>query len=366
MVCTCRSHALVCFIVVVGLLLHPGQAAAAAAFRLVDLGPASEAGALAPYACTDDGRCADHTLINAFGQVVLSMDGTASGSFGARQAYFWESTLATRVPIGRIGDTVVAVSLSSNGWVVGTSDSGVRTPFLWSRATGMRRLSSGSAGGDERYRPLGVNSLGAVVGTRDGLRAVLWSAPGALVVDLNDLEIAGGGPWEVLEEARAISDQGWILGVGRLTGVAGRHVFLLIPTLGSGAGAIDRSDWTASATEHAPADPPRNAIDGTLTTRFSTGTPQHDSQGFSVAWPGDRMIGRIRLELGASLTDYPRSCGIWITDTAGNVEFEACTADEAGNVEVAFAIRPVHLIEVWQWGVTGSWWSIAEVYAYEN
>jgi len=128
--------------------------------------------------------------------------------------------------------------------------------------------------------------------------------------------------------------------------------------------ALDRSDWTASATEWAPDDPPANALDGRLDTRFSTGHAQHDSQGFFVGWPGDRTIGRIRMDVGPSTGDYPRTCGIWVKDTRGAVTFVNCQADANGTVDVSFTPIPAQRIEVWQWGSTGWWWSIAEFNVY--
>src|SRR5215467_8344604 len=129
------------------------------------------------------------------------------------------------------------------------------------------------------------------------------------------------------------------------TGAVESHYFLLTPT--SAGGAFDRSDWTVSATESSPTDPPANAIDGSLNTRFSTGAAQHDSQGFFVSWPGDRTIARIRMDVGPSVNDFPRTCGIWVKDTAGNVTFVNCQPDASGVVDVSFAPVAVQRIEVW-------------------
>jgi regulation of enolase protein 1 (concanavalin A-like superfamily) len=95
-----------------------------------------------------------------------------------------------------------------------------------------------------------------------------------------------------------------------------------ITEIQTSAGPLDRSDWTVVATESSPSDPPEQAIDGDLATRFSTGNAQHDSQGFIVSWPEDRSIGRIRMEVGPSTGDYPRTCGIWVKDTVGSVTIE--------------------------------------------
>jgi hypothetical protein len=67
------------------------------------------------------------------------------------------------------------------------------------------------------------------------------------------------------------------------------------------------------------------------------------------------------MEVGPSSTDYPRACGIWVTDTSGNVTFIDCAADASGTVDVSFTPLQVNKIEVWQWGAASSWWSIAEL-----
>ena len=170
------------------------------------------------------------------------------------------------------------------------------------------------------------------------------------------------------EQARAISDDGVITGIGRFTtssGVVEPHYFALIPGVSSD-GALNRGDWIASATEQAPADPPAHAIDGDINTRFSTGHGQHDSQGFEVSWPGNRTVGRIRMDVGPSVGDFPTTCGIWVTDTSANVTFVNCVVDGSGNVDVSFTPIPVQKIEVWPWGGAPAWWSIAEFNAYPH
>jgi hypothetical protein len=132
------------------------------------------------------------------------------------------------------------------------------------------------------------------------------------------------------------------------------------------AGALDRSDWTAWASENSPSDPPSNAIDGNLATRFSTGDSQHNSQGFRVSWPGNRTIGRIRIDLGNNPGDYPHTCGIWPADATGHSTFIPCSPDSSGNIDVTFTPLQAQRIEVWQWGVAGNWWSIAEFNAYPS
>jgi hypothetical protein len=139
---------------------------------------------------------------------------------------------------------------------------------------------------------------------------------------------------------------------------------VLVSGAGSADGVLDRSDWTVWASEYSYDEPASNAIDGDLTTRFTTGAPQHDSQGFRVSWPGERIVSRIRIDLGASPGDEPRACGMWLADLSGTSTFVTCVPDAAGTIDVSFPPVSAHQIEVWQWGTADNWWSIAEFNAY--
>jgi hypothetical protein len=328
-------------------------------YSILDLGPAPEPDVPEPYNATSP-FTVDFMAGNGSGQTIISR--FIPGNIGA---FFWEPGLAAPLRIGSSADTVYAAALSSNGYVVGTSNGGVATPYVWSQTTGRVTLE----GFDTLY-PLAVNSSAIVVGFDAATavpRAVMWNENRARVY-LDELDIAGGASWLGFEHARTISDAGIITGIGRLmtsTGGGVPHYFALTP-VPPGDGALSRRDWTASATEQGAADPPAQAIDGNINTRYSTGNAQHDSQGFQVSWPGDRIVGRIRIEVGPSGTDYPTICGIWVTDTSGQVTFVNCMADGSGNVDVSFAPLPVQKIEVWQWGSAPAWWSIAEFNAYSH
>jgi hypothetical protein len=306
---------------------------------VIDLGTAQDPTVFEPppnYSCPFGGNtlCVEETLANGKGQLVIS---TGSPRF---HVFYWEPGLSSPIAVGRPDDGVRAVAISSNGIVTGTDDGGVSVPYVWSRAGGFKRLS-----GTDRWYPLDVNSSGAVVGTEllGSYRAVIWDSAGHPTY-LDDIPTDGRGPWVTFEQARTIADDGTIGEVGKLatsTGDIEEHAFVLTPL----AGALDRSDWTGSATENAPSDPPSNAIDGNIDTRFSTGVPQHGSQGFIVSWPGDRTVGRIRIDAGPSTNDYPRVCGIWATDSTSTVTFVSCVADASGLVDVSFAPIPVQKIE---------------------
>jgi len=139
---------------------------------------------------------------------------------------------------------------------------------------------------------------------------------------------------------------------------------IAVNTAGSSDGVLDRSDWVAWATEWSDGEPPSNALDGDLATRFTTGDAQHDSQGFGVSWPGTRIVARIRMDRGASIGDEPTTCGIWVFDASDRSTLVDCAPDADGIVDISFPAVAAHRIDVWQWGVSGNWWSIAEFNVY--
>jgi hypothetical protein len=328
---------------------------AQAQYSIRDLGVANEPSLPPPaYRC-----CAEKMLMNGKGQLAIER---IPGSIGSFDVLYWEPGMTEAMQVARPGDTVHLGALSSDRYLVGTSDGGFAVPFRWSKIAGYQALCCA-----DYWFPLGVNSSGVVVGTYSvgGFRAVIWTQS-INGVFLDDLDISGKEAW-VFEQATTISDDGKIGGVGRVTTSSGvqTHYFVLTPT-GSGVGQpMARTDWTVLATENAPQDPPANAIDGNLNTRFSTGNAQHDSQGFLVSWPGDRTIRRIRMDVGPSVNDYPRTCGIWVKDTAGQVTFVDCTPDSSGIVDVSFPALPVQRFEIWQWGASSWWWSIAELNVFQ-
>jgi hypothetical protein len=351
---------LIGFVSAAMMVVPSGRSDAQPVYSVVDLGRATALSeiTLPPFICRGD-ACPDLMQMNGNDQLMISRRGQNP------DVLYWEPGLAAPIRVdGHADDITYGAAISSNGIIVGTSDGGAAVPFKWSRSAGFSSMCCA-----DYYIPLAVNAAGVVVGYRlyGRFQAVIWNNTRDPTF-IDDIEIAGGGPWASFDQARTITDDGTITGVGQLTTISGAvepHYFALIPTPnGSGSGALDRSDWTAVATEQSPDDSPSNALDGNLGTRFSTGRAQHDSQGFSVSWPGDRTIGRIRMEVGPSTGDYPRTCGIWVTDISGNVTFVDCAADAAGTVDVSFAPLAAHTIEVWQWGTAGSWWSIAEFNAY--
>jgi beta-glucosidase len=126
------------------------------------------------------------------------------------------------------------------------------------------------------------------------------------------------------------------------------------------------SAWTATASSSGGADVPAQAIDGDLTTRWSSGKDQAGDEWFQLDFSADVTITKVTLKLGSNATDYPRSYKTRLTDTANNLSAPALLMGNGQNgvdtVMTFSAPTTGRYLLITQGGmVTGLWWSIAEI-----
>src|SRR5690606_10281239 len=77
---------------------------------------------------------------------------------------------------------------------------------------------------------------------------------------------------------------------------------------------LDRTGWTASASSTAAGDSIGGALDGSLTTRWSTGASQTNGQYYSVDMGRTQTFNRLLLETGSFASDYPRGYQIQVSN----------------------------------------------------
>jgi probable HAF family extracellular repeat protein len=167
------------------------------------------------------GGSSNATGINTAGQIV----GYATASSGSTRAVEWQNNTIT--DLGTLGGSSAdATDINDAGTVVGYSAlaSGVQQAFIRD-ALGTRGL--GTLGTSSSA--YGLNNVNQVVGTSllaDGTTSHAFIYQGSAIKDLNSLIDPASG-W-VLNEARAINDNGVIVGTGLFDGV--QEGYILTPT----------------------------------------------------------------------------------------------------------------------------------------
>jgi len=139
---------------------------------------------------------------------------------------------------------------------------------------------------------------------------------------------------------------------------------------GGGESALNRAGWRVSASS-TPADPcctadtAVKAIDGSSSTRWSTGRAQQPGQWFQLDLGASQKFTKIVLENGTSTGDHPRGYAVYASDNPsswGNPITTGQGNDPTTTVQLP-AITARYL-RITQTGNTGNWWSISELNLY--
>jgi fibronectin type 3 domain-containing protein len=127
-------------------------------------------------------------------------------------------------------------------------------------------------------------------------------------------------------------------------------------------GALSRWSWTASASSSASGDAPANAIDGDITTRWSTGASQTNGMWFLLDMNTPCTFDGLVLNAASSSGDYPR--GYQVNVSNDGVNWGSPVAAGSGSsalLNISFAPQTARFVRVTQTGsVSGLWWSIHE------
>ncbi len=127
--------------------------------------------------------------------------------------------------------------------------------------------------------------------------------------------------------------------------------------------ALSRAGWTATGS--ATAEAPSNALDGNLSTRWSTSAAQVNGQYFLVDMQAARSFKQVTLDAGPSTGDYPRGYQIFVSNDGANWGSAVATGSGmSALVRVTFTTQTARYIKVVQTGSASSWWSLAELNVY--
>ena len=126
-------------------------------------------------------------------------------------------------------------------------------------------------------------------------------------------------------------------------------------------GTLDRLLWVATSSTMG-GDAPGNALDGDLTTRWSTDTSQVSGQWFEVDMGSTSTFNKIVLNSINSPSDYPRDYQVNISND--NLNWGSPVATGVGtptSTTISFATQAARYVRVTQTGsVQGLFWSIDE------
>jgi fibronectin type 3 domain-containing protein len=130
------------------------------------------------------------------------------------------------------------------------------------------------------------------------------------------------------------------------------------------ADVLSRAAWVVTASVGGS---PRNAIDGDITTRWTTGVSQTNGEWFQVDTGGGTppTFTNIVLDAGSSTGDYPRGYQVNMSNDGLNWGSPVATgAGSSALTSISFAPRKARYIRITQTGSNGLWWSIHELNVY--
>jgi len=113
------------------------------------------------------------------------------------------------------------------------------------------------------------------------------------------------------------------------------------------------------------ADVPANAIDGNLTTRFSSDEFQASGLYFQVNLGSAQTVGEVDMQVPNSAGDYARGYSVGVSTNGSTFTTVAtCTGTSSSEI-VSFPAQNAQYVRVTlNTASTTSWWSIDEFYLY--
>jgi chitodextrinase len=130
--------------------------------------------------------------------------------------------------------------------------------------------------------------------------------------------------------------------------------------------ALNRTGWTATSNPTS-GDVAANLLDGSMSTRWSTGTTMVSGQYFIVDMQAAKNFNRVVMDSTNSSNDYARGYQVFVSNDGTN--WGSAVASGTGStavIAVDFAAQSARYIKVVQTGTASSWWSIQEFNVYTN
>ena len=161
---------------------------------------------------------------------------------------------------------------------------------------------------------------------------------------------------------------GSIAGLAAMLALATAQLSAFTPTAHAVETALSRTGWVAStSTSPGAGDAPANAIDGNISTRFSTDADQASGMYFQVNMGSAQTFNQIVMDSGGSTGDYARGFNVEVSTNGSTFTSVATGTGTSSPETVTFSAQTAQYIRVvLTTGVTTNWWSIAEFNAYNG
>lgn len=131
---------------------------------------------------------------------------------------------------------------------------------------------------------------------------------------------------------------------------------------------LNTSGFTATASATGSGFSPANALDGDVTTRWSSGAAQAPGQWFTVNLGANTQLNKVLFDSGpSSPNDYPASYEIWgSTDNVNWTKYASGLGTGRIITALFWQTTWMQYVKVVQTGSKGNWWSIADFGFYSS
>ncbi|MFF2908378.1 discoidin domain-containing protein [Paenibacillus sp. NPDC057934] len=136
------------------------------------------------------------------------------------------------------------------------------------------------------------------------------------------------------------------------------------PEAGTGVRYLDRSAWTAKASNSAGGEGPENMLDGKLDTRWSSGTAQSDKMWIQVDMGQTEQFDTLFVNSGTNYGDYANSYVVYASEDGEDWgEPIASGLGTAPSMALSFPLQTARYVKVALNDSSSNWWSVSEISA---
>ena len=142
-----------------------------------------------------------------------------------------------------------------------------------------------------------------------------------------------------------------------------------IYTPGSGNTVLNRSGWNATASSSYGGDVPANLLDGSLSSRWSTGHAQNASNNdyFQIDMGSSQTIDKLVMNSSDDAGDYARGYALYLSNDGSNWGSPVATGSgSSAIISISFSAQSARYVKVVETATPSDpwWWSIDEVNVY--